>query len=169
MTLNVVIKETNAMENLIKQLSATVKTLELADKRTVQIITSERERDISRQLKSMETLSEKFQSIKYDILHAKFEAEEEGVDEWESLQEEIIHPFEKSIDDLQSKLDELRLLKRQEQEREERAFMQERHQIEIEEEKRKETRKQKYEEESEILQLRERWTHKKLLNCRSCR
>ena len=135
------IKETNAMENLIKQLSATVKTLELADKRTVQIITSERERDISRQLKSMETLSEKFQSIKYDLLHAKFEAEEEGVDEWESLQEEIIHPFEKSIDDLQSKLDELRLLKRQEQEREERAFMQERHQIEIEEEKRKETTK----------------------------
>ena len=53
-TLNVVIKETNAMENLIKQLSATVKTLELADKRTVQIISSERERDISRKLKAME-------------------------------------------------------------------------------------------------------------------
>ena len=86
------------MESLEKQLAATIKTLELADKRTDQIIKSEKDRDISRQLRTIETLSEKFHNIKYDILQAKFEAEEENVDEWESLQEEIMQPtFSQSL------------------------------------------------------------------------
>ena len=43
------------MENLTKQLAATIKTLELADKRTDQTIKSEKDRDISRLLRTIET------------------------------------------------------------------------------------------------------------------
>ena len=85
------------MENLIKQLDTTIKTLQYTDKRTVQVIATGREREISRQIRTMESLSEKFHDTKSSVLHAKIEAEE---DEWESLQDEIIEPYERAIDDL---------------------------------------------------------------------
>ena len=104
------------MENLVKQLATTIKTLQYTDKRTVQVIATGREREISRQIRTMESLSEKFHDTKSSVLHAKIEAEEDNIDEWESLQDEIIEPYERAIDDLQSKLKEMRNLSEMEDE-----------------------------------------------------
>ena len=45
------------MENLVKQLATTIKTLQYTDKRTIQVITTGREREILRQIRNMESLS----------------------------------------------------------------------------------------------------------------
>lgn len=100
------------MENLVKQLATTIKTLQYTDKRTAQVIATGREREISRQIRTMESLSEKFHDTKSSVLHAKIEAEEDNIDEWKRLQE----PYERAIDDLQSKLKEMRNLSEMEDE-----------------------------------------------------